>query len=124
MCFQDDILGRPRSFAMLVDHSVLCLHQSMLIPKSATANGLAEAEELADLAKKQGVKTLVGLQARQSPVILKAKEIIDSGALGRITNTSLVCSTSMLYEISPKVTYVNDTTSGKPNYLHSSLLLS
>ena len=34
-------------------------------------NGLQEAEELAALAKKQGVKTLVGLQSRLSPSIQK-----------------------------------------------------
>ena len=34
-------------------------------------NGLAEAKELASLAKEQGVKTVVGLQARRTPVITK-----------------------------------------------------
>ena len=34
-------------------------------------NGLAEAEELAALAKKQGVKTVVGLQGRLQPPIVK-----------------------------------------------------
>ena len=34
-------------------------------------HGLKEAEEMAALAKKQGVKTVVGLQARLSPVIQK-----------------------------------------------------
>ena len=32
---------------------------------------LKEAEELAALAKKQGVRTVIGLQARNSPVVLK-----------------------------------------------------
>ena len=35
-------------------------------------NGLEEAKELASLAKEQGVKTVVGLQARRIPVISKA----------------------------------------------------
>ena len=34
-------------------------------------NDLAEAEELAALAKKQGVKTIVGLQARLNPAMVK-----------------------------------------------------
>lgn len=34
-------------------------------------NGLQEAEELAALAKKQGVQTVVGLQARNLPIVLK-----------------------------------------------------
>lgn len=37
-------------------------------------NGLAEAEEMAALAKKQGVKTYVGLQARVQPFIVKVVE--------------------------------------------------
>ena len=40
------------------------------------ANGLQEAEELATLAKKQGVKTVVGLQARLAPSILKVSPTI------------------------------------------------
>ncbi len=34
---------------------------------------LAEAEELAAVAKKQGVKTVMGLQNRQAPVMLKVR---------------------------------------------------
>lgn len=36
-------------------------------------NGLTEAEEMAALAKKQGVKTYVGLQARVQPVMRKVR---------------------------------------------------
>lgn len=35
------------------------------------ANGVAQAEEMAALAKKKGVKNLVGLQVRAGPVIVK-----------------------------------------------------
>jgi hypothetical protein len=39
---------------------------------------LAEAEELTQLAKEKekGVRTMVGLQARQSPSIIEAKDIV------------------------------------------------
>ncbi|KAF1844168.1 NAD(P)-binding protein [Cucurbitaria berberidis CBS 394.84] len=53
------------------------------------ARNLAEAEELVQLAKEKGVRTLVGLQARQSPAIIKAKEIVASGTLGRILGTTM-----------------------------------
>ncbi|KAK3176113.1 hypothetical protein OEA41_007435 [Lepraria neglecta] len=76
------------------------------------ANGLQEAEELAALAKKQGVKTVVGLQARLTPSILKAKEIIDSGALGRIITTSIVASTSLFQKLDAKNSYINDPKNG------------
>ncbi|KAK7035537.1 transcription regulator gal80 [Paramarasmius palmivorus] len=38
------------------------------------------------------VKTLVGFQTRQAAYVKKVKEILDSGALGRILSTSLVAS--------------------------------
>ena len=75
-------------------------------------NGLQEAEELAALAKKQGVKTAVGLQSRLLPSVQKAKEIIDSGALGRITGTTLIASSSFVLTLSAKNAYINDGKSG------------
>ncbi|KAF1914717.1 NAD-binding Rossmann fold oxidoreductase family protein [Ampelomyces quisqualis] len=53
------------------------------------ARNLAEAEELVQLAQKKGVKTMVGLQARQCPSIIKAKEIIAAGKLGKILGTTM-----------------------------------
>lgn len=53
------------------------------------ARNVSEAEELIQLAKEKGVRTLVGLQARQNPAILKAKEIVASGKLGKIMGTTL-----------------------------------
>lgn len=53
------------------------------------ARNLAEAEELTQLAKEKGVKTMIGLQARQNPSIVKAKEIVESGQLGKILTTTM-----------------------------------
>lgn len=78
----------------------------------ALGNGLQEAEELAALAKKQGVKTAVGLQARLLPSVQKAKQIIDSGALGRITGTTVAISSSMLLKFPEKYSYLNDPKQG------------
>lgn len=50
---------------------------------------LAEAEELTQLAKEKGVRTMVGLQARQNPAILKAKEIVESGKLGEVLTSTM-----------------------------------
>lgn len=75
-------------------------------------NGLQEAEELAALAKKQGVKTAVGLQARLLPSVQKAKSIIDSGALGRIVGTTLIGSGSLFLNLPVKSSYINDPKSG------------
>ncbi|KAF2107371.1 NAD-binding Rossmann fold oxidoreductase family protein [Lophiotrema nucula] len=53
------------------------------------ARNLAEAEDLVLLAQQKGVRTMVGLQARQNPAVIKAKEIVASGKLGRILGTTM-----------------------------------
>ena len=53
------------------------------------ARNLAEAEDLTKLAKDKGVRTMIGLQARQNPSILKAKEIVESGKLGKVLTTTM-----------------------------------
>ncbi|KAL9603569.1 MAG: hypothetical protein Q9219_001072 [cf. Caloplaca sp. 3 TL-2023] len=85
-------------------------------------NGLAEAEEMAALAKKQGVKTYVGLQARVQPVFVKTKglkrvalqvrDIVSSGALGRISSVSVLGVDNQLFHMPEKGRYVNDPNSG------------
>lgn len=79
--------------------SVKVPHHYELVSKALTAgkdvfcewplgNGLAEAEKLVALALEKGVKTAVGFQARKSPTLIKAKELIDSGAIGRVISTN------------------------------------
>jgi predicted dehydrogenase len=75
------------------------LHKRLIMPallqgKNAIVEwplgrNLEEAEELTQLARSKGVKTMVGLQARQSSVVKKIKEIITSGQLGPILSTHL-----------------------------------
>jgi predicted dehydrogenase len=50
-----------------------------------------QALELAETAAKAGVPILVGHHRRHSPLITRAKEIVDSGRLGRITAVSALC---------------------------------
>lgn len=54
------------------------------------AANLKEAEELTALAKANGAKTLVGLQARHDPSVRKAREIVQSGELGEILGTTML----------------------------------
>jgi predicted dehydrogenase len=72
------------------------------------ARNLAEAEEFVALAKEKNVRTLVGFQARQSPAIIKAKEFVEQGKLGKVLSTQLyghgvgwgpVCPDFMLYSL-------------------------
>ncbi|KAI1360483.1 oxidoreductase [Xylaria arbuscula] len=59
------------------------------------AAGLAQAEELARLASAAGVRTSVGVQARADPLVAKVKDIVDSGKIGRVINSSAWMSSSM-----------------------------
>ncbi|KAK7217063.1 hypothetical protein V2G26_005066 [Clonostachys chloroleuca] len=55
-----------------------------------------EAETLTALAREKNIKTIVGVQARADPLLLKVREIIQSGKLGRITSAHALGSTSSL----------------------------
>ena len=45
---------------------------------------LHEAEEMAAVARRQGVRTMVGLQERKIPLFLRLKELVDEGYLGEV----------------------------------------
>ncbi|OHW93792.1 oxidoreductase family protein [Colletotrichum incanum] len=51
---------------------------------------VAEAEKLAQLAKANGLKTIVGLQGRGDGLTVKLRELVESGEIGDILNTSVV----------------------------------
>lgn len=57
------------------------------------AENAGRAAELAELAKKSGSATLVGLQARVAPSILKVKEIYQSGAIGKVLSSDVQACT-------------------------------
>ena len=50
---------------------------------------LAEAEHLTNLASENKVRTFVGLQARHSPTVRKAKAMVAAGELGDILGTTM-----------------------------------
>jgi len=54
----------------------------------------AEAEEMAKLAKANGVRNMVGLQARAAPAIMYARELVESGYLGEVMS----CNVSRIQE--------------------------
>lgn len=56
------------------------------------AKDLEEAEALARIAKATGARTMIGLQARRSPVVLKVKELVESGRIGKVLSSNLVSS--------------------------------
>jgi predicted dehydrogenase len=62
-------------------------------PLAATTD---EIEELTELAKKSGVDTVVGVQARAAPIVVKLKEILASGQIGTVLSSTVVISWSKL----------------------------
>lgn len=53
-------------------------------------NGLAEAEQLAALARSSGVKAVVGLQARMSPTISYVRDLVADGYIGDVLSSTLI----------------------------------
>jgi predicted dehydrogenase len=51
-----------------------------------------EAKELTQLAQTHGSKTIVGLQARASPLVLKLKSLISSAKIGKILSSTVISS--------------------------------
>ena len=52
-------------------------------------SNLNEAIELNTLAKTTGSKTIIGLQGRYSPVVLRVKSLIEQGRIGKILGVSI-----------------------------------
>jgi predicted dehydrogenase len=56
--------------------------------------GVAEAEEMAAAARRAGIHAAIGLQLRGSPVVRRARDLIASGALGRVLSVSTYAATA------------------------------
>src|SRR5687767_3046438 len=50
---------------------------------------LAEAEEMAGLARQRSLKTIIGLQGRSDPAILYARDLVQGGHIGEVLTASL-----------------------------------
>jgi predicted dehydrogenase len=53
-------------------------------------NGLAEAEQMAALARQRGVRGLIGLQARSAPAVMYVRDLIAQGYVGEVLSSSLI----------------------------------
>jgi len=52
---------------------------------------LAEAEEMAALATRRSLATMVGLQARSAPAVMYARDLVQQGYLGEVLTAHLTC---------------------------------
>ncbi|KAJ9614594.1 hypothetical protein H2200_002731 [Cladophialophora chaetospira] len=62
---------------------------------------LKQAEELTAFAKSQNVKNVIGLQGRQNPSIVRAKQLVAEGKLGNIVGTTMVAYGVIMGEVTP-----------------------
>lgn len=56
------------------------------------ASNVEDATELATLAKEKGVKTMVALEGRVSPIYVKVKALLRENKIGKVLNSSVVAS--------------------------------
>jgi predicted dehydrogenase len=62
---------------------------------------LAEAEEMAGLARQRSLKTIVGLQARSDPAILYARDLVREGYIGEVLTANLNTATQAVLQRGP-----------------------
>jgi predicted dehydrogenase len=62
---------------------------------------LAEAEEMAGLARQRSLKTIVGLQARSDPTILYAADLVRAGYIGEVLTANLSVATQAQLQRGP-----------------------
>jgi predicted dehydrogenase len=72
----------------------------------------AEAEALQKAAAARGVLAMVGLQARNAPVLNYLRDLLDEGAIGNPRSASIVHSLDWISKPTPGFTYLNDRASG------------
>ena len=106
----DDMVQRPDIDLVVVSVRVPLHHQLVMAglragkpvfcewPLGAT---LAEAEEMADLARERGLRTAVGLQARSDPSIRYARDLIAQGFIGEVLTANLSVMTQAVLERGP-----------------------
>ena len=106
----DEMVARPDIDLVVVSVRVPLHHQLVMAglragksvfcewPLGAT---LAEAEEMANLARERGLRTAVGLQARSDPSIRYARDLIAQGYVGEVLTANLSVMTQAVLERGP-----------------------
>ena len=76
-------------------------------------NGLADAEAMAESARRRGIRTAVGLQARSSPTVRYVRDLVRDGYVGEVLSTTLVGSAGSMGASDPAhLVYLNDRANG------------
>ncbi len=77
------ILATPNQ--LHVEHALKCIDAGLpMLLEKPIASTVAEGERLVKVADKTGAKILIGHHRAHSPIIAKAKEVVEQGTLGRL----------------------------------------
>jgi predicted dehydrogenase len=77
------VLATPNK--LHVEHSVKCIDAGVpQLLEKPIASTVAEAEELVKIIERKVARVLIGHHRAHSPIMAKAKEVVDSGVLGRL----------------------------------------
>lgn len=77
------VLATPN--ALHVPQALACIEAGLpVLLEKPIAPTVAEGDELLEAVERQRAKVLVGHHRAHSPIMAKAKEVVDSGALGRL----------------------------------------
>jgi predicted dehydrogenase len=89
----DEMLGKDRPDGVVlatpnqlhVEHALICINAGVpQLLEKPIASTVAEGEELVKVVKRTGAKVLIGHHRAHSPIMAKAKQVVDSGVLGRM----------------------------------------
>lgn len=128
-------LGIPRSYANvrdlvedpdvdLVAVTVKVPHHREIVDQALAAGkavycewplgtDLVDADAMADAARRMGIRTAVGLQARSSPTVRYLRDLVHEGFVGEVLSTTLVGSAGSMGGSDPEhLVYLNDRSNG------------
>ena len=89
----DEMLGKDRPDGIVlatpnqlhVEHAMVCINAGVpQLLEKPIASTVAEGEELVNVVERTGAKVLIGHHRAHSPIMAKAKQVVDSGVLGRM----------------------------------------
>lgn len=83
------IVATPNQSHLEVGLAAIAHGVPALVEKPVTVT-VAEGEELSAASRESGVPILVGHHRRHNPIIAKARELVGRGALGRLTNATVL----------------------------------
>ncbi len=99
----------PLHYRMVLDAVEAGKHVYCEWPLGVT---LAQAEEMASRAKSQGVCHMVGLQLRSNPVLLRLKELVEEGYVGRVLSVRMEACVSKNTYVQPRLAWEVDGEKG------------